>query len=198
MAITLYIAASLDGFVADDSGGVDWLESFEDTHDDGEPGGSYEDFFETVDCLVMGARTYEQVLGFGEWPYGDRPTVVVTHRSLPRANDSVSFYEGDLRPLLDRGVLVEHDHVWLVGGAALARQFLDEGLVDDIRLSVIPTLLGGGISLFGESGTERPLHLAGTTAYENGIVELHYEVHTREDMIRQEAGAEDATESPSR
>lgn len=176
MSITLYIAASLDGIIADESGGVDWLESFENSYDDGEPGGSYEDFFETVDCLVMGASTYEQVLGFGEWPYGDRPTVVLTHRELPRVTDSVTFYEGDLRPLVDETVLVEHDHIWLVGGAVLARDFLDEGLVDEIRLSVIPALLGSGISLFGESGAERALHLAGTTAYENGIVELHYEV----------------------
>lgn len=179
MTITLYIAASLDGFIADEGGGVDWLESFEDTHDEGEPGGSYEDFFETVDCLVMGATTYEQVLGFGEWPYGDRPTVVLSHRNPSRVNDSVTFYEGDLGPLVDEGVLAEHDHVWLVGGAELACQFLDEGLVDDIRLSVIPTLLGSGISLFGDLGTRRPLHLAGTTTYDNGIVELHYEVETR-------------------
>lgn len=80
--VVLYIAASLDGYIAEEDGGLEWLETFEDTYDAGEPGGSFEDFFEGVDCIVMGANTYEQVLGFEAWPYGDTPTVVTTHRDL--------------------------------------------------------------------------------------------------------------------
>lgn len=173
--VVLYIATSLDGYVADGEGGVEWLETFEDDYDGGEPGGSYEAFFETVDCLVVGARTYEQVLGFGEWPYGDRRTVVVTHRDLPRASEHVEFYAGDLRGLV-ADLTAVHDRIWLVGGAALAGAFLERELVEEIRLSVIPVLLGGGVRLFGESGTSRALHLVGETAFESGVVELHYEV----------------------
>lgn len=176
MQITLYVAGSLDGYVADEDGGVDWLETFEDSYEDGESGGSYETFFETVDCLVMGANTYEQILGFGEWPYGDRPTVVATHRNLPRAHDGVTLSSGNPSELIEEAIPDGCEHVWLVGGAALARSFLREDLIDEIRLSVIPVLLGSGIPLFGGSDIRRSLHLTGATAYESGIVEVSYTV----------------------
>jgi dihydrofolate reductase len=175
--VVLYIAASLDGYIADEDGGIEWLETFEDTYDAGEPGGSFEAFFEGVDCIVVGANTYEQVLGFDAWPYGDTPTVVTTRRDLHRVNESVECYDGAVEELA-RDVTSEHDLVWLVGGAALARSFLREGAIDEIRLSIIPRLLGDGIELFGGSGIDRALHLTDETAYENGIVELQYEIRS--------------------
>jgi dihydrofolate reductase len=169
--ITLYIAASLDGYIADEEGDVAWLEEFGSTEED-EPGG-YEAFFEGVDCLVMGSHTYEQLLGFGEWPYGDRPTYVVTSRELPRVTERVELVSEGIEALADR-LTGEGDHVWLVGGAALARSFLRAGKVDEFRLSVVPLLLGGGISLFGEDVGEHALSLLGSTEYPNGMVELSY------------------------
>jgi dihydrofolate reductase len=172
--ITLYIATSLDGFVADEEGGVAWLEEFEGgSEDEGGGAGSYEAFFESVDCLVMGSRTYEQVLGFGEWPYGDRPTYVVTNRDLPCATKRVEFVSGEVETIAD-DLTREYDHVWLVGGTALARSFLDVSRVDEIRLSVVPILLGDGIPLFGNGAGEHGLSLLDSTQYRNGIVELHY------------------------
>lgn len=178
----LYIAASLDGYIADADGGVGWLDSFEDRYEDGVAGeSSYESFFETVDCLVMGSHTYEQIVTefvddpAEDWPYGGRPTYVTTSRDLPRATDEVEFFAGDLRELASE-LAGEYETVWLGGGAALARTFLRLDLLDEIRLSVIPVLLGEGISLFGELGVGRALHLEDVTAFESGIAELRYAV----------------------
>ncbi|WP_254271872.1 dihydrofolate reductase family protein [Haloarcula marina] len=183
--IVLYVATSLDGYVATPDGGVAWLDEFdtseragggdEETGDDDERGG-YDAFFADVDCLVVGSRTYEQVLGFGDWPYADRPTYVATSRDLPRATDHVELVDGDVAELA--GCLRrEYDTVWLVGGAALAQSFLREGVVDQIRLNVVPLLLGDGIPLFGD-GPRRSLDLVETTRYPSGIVELCYDVGT--------------------
>ncbi|MFD1511880.1 dihydrofolate reductase family protein [Halomarina rubra] len=170
-ATTLYIATSVDGYVAAEDGGVDWLEAFggEDS------AAAYEAFFAAVDCLVMGATTYEQVLGFGEWPYEERPTVVVTSRDLPRATDAVELYAGDLDALAER-LTDEYDHVWLVGGAQLARTFLALGRVDRLRLSVVPVVLGAGVPLFDGDGDRTDLTLLDSTSFESGIVELDYRV----------------------
>lgn len=174
--ITLYIASSLDGFIADEDGGVEWLETFDDTYQDGESGSSYEDFFESVECLVMGANTYEQILTFGDWPYGDRPTFITTHEDLPKKKEIITFYEGNVRALVEDTIPSEYEHIWIVGGAVLAQEFLKQDLIDEIRLSVIPVLLGDGIPLFGDSGSEQALHLMDSTAYESGIVELQYKI----------------------
>lgn len=173
--ITLYIASSVDGFIATEDGGVSWLEPFETGGDNEDDAGSYEDFFAGVDCLVMGARTYEQVLSFGEWPYGEKPTYVLTRREPPRANDAVSFVAGAADDLAD-GLADRYQHVWLVGGARVAQQFLRADRVDELWLSVIPQLLGKGVSLFGDSGERRGLDLIESTERENGIVELRYDV----------------------
>ncbi|GAB7095636.1 dihydrofolate reductase family protein [Halolamina litorea] len=171
--ITLYAAMSVDGYLADVEGGVGWLEPFE-TAAEGDDGG-YSAFFETVDCLVMGSVTYELVLGFGEWPYGDTPTYVFTGRTLPAATEAVQFVDrpvGGFAPELRR----EYDHVWLVGGAALARSFLRADQVDRLRLSFVPVLLGEGIPLFSGGYDGRELKLIDVTTRDSGIVEHQYEV----------------------
>ena len=174
--ITLYIATSLDGFVADEEGDVAWLEGFGDDSED-EPGG-YEAFFESVDCLVMGSRTYEQVLSFGEWPYGGKPTYAVTKRDLRRATERVELVSGGVERIAD-DLTSGYEHVWLVGGPALARSFLRAGRTDEIRLSVVPILLGDGLALFGDGTEEHRLALLDSTERSNGVVELRYEVGER-------------------
>jgi dihydrofolate reductase len=169
--ITLYVAASLDGFVAAADGDVSWLDAY---HDD-ESTADYGAFFADVDCLVMGSRTYEQVLGFGEWPYERRPTYVVTGRDLPRANDAVEFADRPV-PELAADLRSRYDHVWLVGGAQLAQAFLREDLVDELRLHVVPTFVGRGVRLFGHPGPSRAPTLVGTTTYDSGVVELRYDL----------------------
>lgn len=174
--ITLYIAQSLDGFIADEAGGVGWLETFQDHYEKGVPGESYQEFFQALDCLIIGAYTYEQMLTFGDWPYGDVPIFVVTHRELSVSKESIRLYTGDLVKLVKEVIPPEYENIWLVGGADLAQEFVRLGLVGEIRLSIIPVLLGSGISLFGNSGIQNPLHLTGTVAYQNGIVEIWYDV----------------------
>jgi dihydrofolate reductase len=173
--ITLYIATSVDGYVADADGSVDWLEEFQTESDGEEDVEGYAEFFETIDCLVMGATTYEQVLSFGDWPYGDKPTYVFTHRNLSPATEAVRFVSREVADLVPE-LRQQYAHVWLVGGAHLAQSFFQEREIDAIRLSFIPILLGGGIPLFsGEYDTQR-LNLVDTTSFDNGIVEHHYEV----------------------
>ncbi|WP_411965190.1 dihydrofolate reductase family protein [Haloferax sp. YSMS24] len=172
---TLYVATSVDGFIADADGGVEWLDEFENDAENDDVAAAYERFFDTVDCLVMGATTYEQVRSFGAWPYGDRPTFVFTHRELPLATDAVELVDGDVESVATE-LEGEYEHVWLVGGAQLAREFLREHRVDDIRLSVVPVLLGSGIPLFSADGETNELQHLETTTYETGIVELHYKI----------------------
>lgn len=178
--VTLYIAASVDGYVADAEGGVDWLEEFDGDADDEEDVAGFAAFFETVDCLVIGATTYEQVRGFGEWPYGDTPTYVFTHRDLPRATEAVEFVAGDPAAVVAE-LRDQYDHVWLVGGAALAQSFLRAREVDTLRLSLVPVLLGDGIPLFAGEYDRQRLRLRDTTTHGSGIVEHHYEVVGGED-----------------
>jgi dihydrofolate reductase len=191
--ITLYIAASVDGFIADEDGGVDWLDAYERPVEDEDDPMGYEAFVADVDCLCMGATTYEQVLGFGDWPYGRTPTTVVTHRELSRANENVTFAGGDVDDIARR-LQREYDHVWLVGGAQLARAFLRANRVDELRLHVVPTLLGDGVSLFGATGRQ-DLTLLDTVTHGNGIVELRYSIDAEpeRDGSRRSHGGRHAT-----
>lgn len=173
--ITLYIAASVDGYIADEEGGVDWLEEFQTESDSDEDVEGFSEFFETVDCLVMGSTTYEQVLDFGEWPYGNKPTYVFTHRSLSPATEAVQFVDDEIADLVPE-IRQQYNHVWLVGGAQLAQSFLQRREIDVIRLSFIPILLGEGIPLFSGEYDEQRLSLFDTTTHGSGIVEHHYEV----------------------
>ncbi|WP_284010509.1 dihydrofolate reductase family protein [Haloarcula pelagica] len=172
--ITLYIAASVDGYIADEDGGVAWLSEFEEaaSEDDIE---EFTAFFESVDCLVMGATTYEQVLTFGEWPYDDKPTYVFTHRDLSPATDAVEFVD---QPVADVSTHLkeQYGHIWLVGGAQLAEAFFHEQEIDALRLSLVPVLLGGGVPLFAGEYDQQSLRLLDTTRREGGIVEHQYVV----------------------
>ncbi|RRJ29109.1 dihydrofolate reductase family protein [Halocatena pleomorpha] len=171
--VTLYIAASVDGYIATEDGGVSWLDAFhEETEDDA---GDFEAFFASIDCLLMGSKTYEQVMGFGEWPYGQKPTYVVTRRELPRANEAIELFDGPVDGLVER-LKGEYDHVWLVGGAQLAQTVLRSDQIDRLHLSRAPILLGGGIPLFDDAGETRDLTLLNTVARDSGIVELRYGV----------------------
>ena len=102
----------------------------------------------SIDCYVLGSRTYQHALELG-WPYGDTPTVVVTSRQWPSARPSVEFYSGDLKTLVHDQLAPRFRNIWLVGGAMLCQRFLSLGLVDEIRLTIAPVLLGDGLRLFG-------------------------------------------------
>jgi dihydrofolate reductase len=171
--VTLHVVSSLDGFIARNDNSVSWLDTSGEVYEKGVSGWSAEGVVSAIDCYVLGSRTYEHALQLG-WPYGDTPTVVVTSRELPSTRKSVEFYSGDLNTLVDKILAPRYGNIWLVGGAVLCQSFLRLGLVDEIRLVVMPVLLGDGLHLFGDSGTETRWRLKDVVAFKTGMVELWY------------------------
>ena len=179
--VTVHMVASLDGFIARKDGSVDWLETSDEF-----PGGDTMDpgsvaaFLRTIDCYVMGSRTYETALGFEAkglgWSYGDKPTFVLTRRQLPRTRDSVEFYSGDLAQLVNGQLRRRFRSIWFVGGGVVSGECLRLGLADEVRYSIVPVLIGDGIPFFERLGRDVALHLAEVKAYENGTVALRYQV----------------------
>ena len=172
--VTLHMVSSLDGFIAKKDESVSWLET-SDSYENGVTEDNAEEFMKTIDCFVMGARTYELALTLG-WPYGDVPTIVLTHRDLPADRKNIEFYSGELNKLVNDRIKPKYKNIWLVGGALLAQDFIRLKLVDDIRLSIIPIILGDGMRFLDNIGHEQELHLKDVTAYKNGMVELWYEI----------------------
>jgi dihydrofolate reductase len=170
--VTLHVVSSLDGFIAKKDNSVSWMDS-SDVYERGVTDDDGADVIQSIDCYVLGSRTYEHALELG-WPYGDTPTVVMTNRELPSTRESVEFYSGDLKRLVGEKLAPRYGNIWLVGGAMLGQSFLRLGLVDEIRLMIAPVLLGDGLHLFGDSGTEQKWHLKNVVAYKNGFVELSY------------------------
>ena len=170
--VVLYIAASVDGFIARKDGDVSWLEKF---NEGGEDYG-YKEFYRGIGASIMGSHTYVQAVGFGQWDK-KMPTYVITKRKLEKLPGAkIEFYSGDLGSLVGRLKKETAKDIWLVGGGRLAQSFLDAGLVDRIILSVIPVLLGEGIPLFAMKGKERELRLIGSKSYETGIVQMDFKV----------------------
>ena len=176
--VTIHMVSSLDGIIAKKDNSVSWFEST-DNYENGVVEENAEEFMKTIDCFVMGSRTYEHALelskNFG-WAYGDVPTIVVSHRNLPIDRKNIEIYSGDLNKLVNERLKPNYKNVWLVGGAMLAENFIRLKLADEIRLSVMPIILGDGTLFFDQIGQEQPLHLKNITAYKNGMVELWYEI----------------------
>jgi dihydrofolate reductase len=179
--VTLHMAASLDGFIARRDGSVDWLETADEFADGRSMDPAYvEAFLKTIDCYVMGSRTYETAVGFETqglgWAYGDKPTFVLTHRDLPRNRDNVQLYCGDLVQLINERLRPSFGNIWIVGGAGLCSECLRLGLADEVRYSILPVLIGEGMPFFEQLGKDIPLHLMEVNPYKGGMVELRYEV----------------------
>lgn len=182
--VTIHMVASLDGFIARRDGRVDWLETA-DTFDGGETltPELVQAFLATIDCYVMGSRTYEIALGFAArgmgWAYGDKPTFVLTRRTLRKVRDTVEFYSGDLARLVNEKLKPNFRSIWVVGGGEVSGECLRLGLADDVRYSIVPILIGDGISFFEGLDKDVALHLAEVKAYTSGMVALRYEVRTQ-------------------
>jgi dihydrofolate reductase len=179
--VTIHMAASLDGFIARKDGRVDWLETSDEFADGATLDAEFvETFLKTIDCYVMGSRTYETALsfeakGFG-WAYGDKPTFILTSRDLPRIRETVTFYSGDLVQLVNGQLRPAYRNIWFVGGGVVAGNCLRLGLADEVYYSILPVLIGDGIAFFEQLDKDIPLHLAEVKAYKSGMVELRYEV----------------------
>jgi dihydrofolate reductase len=165
---SVYIAVSLDGYIARKDDSLDWLEVVQA---EGEDYG-YKEFMASVDALVIGRRTYDKVLEFDRWPYDGKRCVVLTHRAIEVGHGEERF-DGDQAELLRRLGAEGVRRVYLDGGGAI-RSFLARDLVDDLTLSFIPLLLGDGMPLFGSGGMERLLELEESRAFPSGLVQVRY------------------------
>lgn len=169
--IRLYVAVSLDGFIADREGRVDWLRPYE-AEDVG-----FSAFLGEIGTVVSGRRTYDQARSFETWPYSGKRVVVLTHRPLGRDTPAgVETYSGDIAPLAEQLRRETHGDIWILGGATVAQEFLERGFVDRIELYVIPVLLGDGVRLFAPGESMRTLAFSEAKSYPNGIVGLIYEL----------------------
>ena len=170
------MVTSLDGFIARKDNSVSWFEA-SSSYEKGVEGQDQEEFLKSIDCYVMGARTYEHALELSKsygWVYGDKPTIVVTGGNLPKDRPNIGFYSGDLVRLVDEKLKPNYKSIWVVGGAMLVKEFIRLQLADEIRMSVLPIILGDGLLFFDHVEREMALHLNDVTTYKNGMVDLWY------------------------
>lgn len=173
--VSVFIATSLDGFIARVDGSIDWLERVNAVVPEGEDCG-YKAFMASVDALVMGRNTFEQVLTFGAWPYRDTPVIVLSHRSLtiPEAiAATVTVSQESPGELVTRLSAQGIRHIYVDGGKTI-QNFLAANLIDELTITVIPVLLGTGRSLFGPLPHDMPLKLIQVKSYQFGFVQYQY------------------------
>lgn len=173
--VTIHMVASLDFFIArkeDDD--FAWLES-SDNYEKGVVDEDPEAALKTIDCWVIGSRTYEAALELG-WPYGDIRTFVLTHRDFSTERENVRFYSGDLKTFFKGKLKPRYKNIWVVGGNQVAKECIDLQLVDNLRITIAPVLLGEGVPFVDHIKEEQALHLKDVVARKNGFVELWYEI----------------------
>lgn len=164
----IYIAQSLDGYIARPDGGIDWLRPF-DTVDYG-----YEKFVSEIGTVVMGRASYELAKSFGEWPYPKQHSLVITSRALDGAPPNVTRVGADIARLIPALRSSGDKDVWIMGGAMTINAFLEAGAVDRIDLFTVPLLLGYGIPLFATGRPEMALKLVSSQSYDKGLARLSY------------------------
>ena len=170
--VILYIAMSLDGYIADKNGGVAWLSG--DGSDPKNPG-SYPEFIDQVDTILLGYRTYSQIvteLSPETWCYSGKQSYVITHKQL-ESTDEIIFTGEHPAALIEKLKHQDGRTIWVCGGADIAGQVMEAGLIDEYCINIIPTVLGDGIRLFKNTEAPVPLTLVSTRSY-NGIVDLVY------------------------
>lgn len=174
--VILHMVSSLDGFIAKKDGDVSWMHS-KDNYPEGKvlSKAYIEEFLESIDCYIMGSKTYEHALKLG-WPYGEKSVVVVSNRTLKSEKKNVEFYSGDLEELIKEKLNLKYQNIWMVGGSKLSKFFLKNDLVDEIVITFVPIVLGDGILFFDFINVEKELHLKDVTAFNDGMVELTYEI----------------------
>ena len=168
--VMLFIAMSLDGFIAKHDGDISFLSQVEL---EGEDYG-YSAFIESVDTIILGRKTYDKICSMGiEWPYGNRKVFVLSRNSHPET-DNITYYSGSLTDLIFKLKSQNGKQIYCDGGAETINQLLQNDLIDEMIISIIPVLLGDGIRLFGAGFPEKKLQLVKSTAFEKGLVQLQY------------------------
>lgn len=170
MKVTLYIAASLDGYIARSNGTLDWLSIVETKDEDY----GYEKFYESVDSIVMGRKTYDFCKNLQVWPYEGKDVFVFTNRELSPNKKDIFFVKVGVREFVEeldnRGL----KHLWLVGGGELIRLFINYSLIDEYIISTLPILLGDGTPLFPPPSNEQKIKLVSLKDYDTGLVQVVY------------------------
>ena len=162
----LFIASSLDGYIAKNNGSVDWLPV--------NCSSGYDKFYKSIDTVIMGKKTYEQVLTFGAYPYKDKKSYVLTRNDAQSVDENIQLVN-NVKKLTKNLLTGTGSNIWLVGGAEIITTFMNLDFIDEIILSIIPVVLGSGIPLFTNLQKETKLQLIKTTEYD-ALVELHYKV----------------------
>ncbi|KAF5418102.1 MAG: Dihydrofolate reductase [Candidatus Methanocomedens sp.] len=174
--IILYIATSLDGFIARKNGSVDWLSPYENGPEDY----GYNEFYKKIGTVIMGNTTYKQVLSFGDFPYKGKDCFVFTKNKDKLKDSNVTFVSKSVKDFISQLNLRDNENVWLVGGASIIDEFLMFDLIDEFIITTIPILLGDGIHLFNGKLNEKRLKLIDVKSFNSGLVQLHY---TRKECV---------------
>lgn len=181
--IILYIAVSLDGYIADNQGSVEWIKGHDDTV---ELEDTFSPFFSSVNTVVMGRKTFDQIvtsLSCGQWPYTGTTTYVLTHHSETNDTEQIRFKNMDVCQLVEELRQGVGKNIWICGGAEIAGRLIWKNMIDTYHLAVIPVILGSGVRLFGSSAPKIRLTLVETKKY-NGIVKVIYDVANSDVIIR--------------
>ncbi len=175
--VSVFIATSLDGFIARENGDIDWLDAANKTIPEGEDCG-YTAFMDSIDILVMGRNTYQQVLSFEDWPYPNKPVIVLSRKPLEIAasiSNTVSHSSENPKDLCLRLYQEGVKHIYVDGGITI-QGFLSAGLVNDITITLIPTILGRGKPLFSALDSDISIKHIATKTFDFGFVQLSYEI----------------------
>jgi dihydrofolate reductase len=172
MKVTYYVASSLDGYIAKEDGDVSWLEELDISLEEA----GYDEFYSTVDAIVMGRKTYEMIITFGQWPYGDKPIWVCTSSEV-KAMEGCNLQVGNTPETAYQSASeMNINHLWLVGGGSLSSSFLQNNLLTNVSLSLMPIILGNGIKLFGALPKPAQLIKNNSEQHGSGMMQLDYTI----------------------
>lgn len=171
--ISVFIATSIDGYIAKKNGDIDWLTQFSPpTSENEDKDCGFSKFFSDVDALIMGRNTYEIVSHFDPWPYEGK-RVIVLSSTLTSVCKQAELFNGDITQLINKLHNDGIKHIYIDGGATIS-QFLNAGLVDELIISIIPVVLGSGIPLFSKINDDKWCQLISSQVYSNGLVQMKY------------------------
>lgn len=168
--VYIFIAVSIDGYIAKEDGSIDWLSMVQR---EGEDYG-YEEFIQKIDTVIMGRKTYEKILTFEDFPHKTRRCFVLTRQEREQAPD-VTFYNNGIRNLMNELQANQGKDIFIDGGAEVINEMIQENLIDSFIISIIPIFLGNGIKLFRDKRAELKMQLKKSVSYPSGLVQLWYE-----------------------
>lgn len=170
--IKLYIAASIDGYIARTDSDLDWLMEYPITPDFNY---GYNDFFESVDSVIMGGKTYRDILNMDVvYPYESKKSYVITRNSITSPKENIYFVSDDVIGMVSELKKNQGKDIWLVGGGEIVALFLRHNLIDEMIVTTVPVILGNGIPLFPVNQNESQWNLKETESYKNGVIQVKY------------------------